>query len=106
MTPIRIGTCSWADEALSKYFYPRGTRRAPVARAPRRGLRPLPRRARAAARGRQARWDPLPAAAVRRPQGGLARLPLVGARPARRRGDARRVPARKLARGERPRGDA
>ena len=25
MTPIRIGTCSWADEALSKYFYPRGT---------------------------------------------------------------------------------
>jgi len=22
MTPIRIGTCSWADEALSKYFYP------------------------------------------------------------------------------------
>jgi uncharacterized protein YecE (DUF72 family) len=21
-TPIRIGTCSWADEALSKYFYP------------------------------------------------------------------------------------
>jgi uncharacterized protein YecE (DUF72 family) len=25
MTPIRIGTCSWADESLSKYFYPRGT---------------------------------------------------------------------------------
>src|ERR687896_60450 len=25
MTPIRIGTCSWADEALSKYFYPPGT---------------------------------------------------------------------------------
>jgi uncharacterized protein YecE (DUF72 family) len=25
MTPIRIGTCSFADEALSKYFYPRGT---------------------------------------------------------------------------------
>jgi uncharacterized protein YecE (DUF72 family) len=24
LTPIRIGTCSWADEALSKYFYPRG----------------------------------------------------------------------------------
>ena len=22
MTPIRIGTCSWADEALSRYFYP------------------------------------------------------------------------------------
>ncbi len=22
--PIRIGTCSWADEALSKYFYPPG----------------------------------------------------------------------------------
>jgi uncharacterized protein YecE (DUF72 family) len=22
LTPIRIGTCSWADEALSKYFYP------------------------------------------------------------------------------------
>ncbi|MFN2629321.1 MAG: DUF72 domain-containing protein [Gaiellaceae bacterium] len=22
--PVRIGTCSWADEALSKYFYPRG----------------------------------------------------------------------------------
>jgi uncharacterized protein YecE (DUF72 family) len=25
MTTIRIGTCSWADEALSKYFYPPGT---------------------------------------------------------------------------------
>jgi uncharacterized protein YecE (DUF72 family) len=24
MTPVRIGTCSWADEALSKYFYPKG----------------------------------------------------------------------------------
>lgn len=24
LTPIRIGTCSWADEALSKYFYPKG----------------------------------------------------------------------------------
>jgi uncharacterized protein YecE (DUF72 family) len=23
-TPIRIGTCSWADESLSKWFYPRG----------------------------------------------------------------------------------
>ena len=22
LTPVRIGTCSWADEALSKYFYP------------------------------------------------------------------------------------
>jgi uncharacterized protein YecE (DUF72 family) len=22
VTPIRIGTCSWADDALSKYFYP------------------------------------------------------------------------------------
>ena len=22
LTPIRIGTCSWADEALSKHFYP------------------------------------------------------------------------------------
>ena len=22
LTPIRIGTCSWADDALSKYFYP------------------------------------------------------------------------------------
>jgi uncharacterized protein YecE (DUF72 family) len=22
VTPVRIGTCSWADEALSKYFYP------------------------------------------------------------------------------------
>ncbi len=22
--PVRIGTCSWADESLSKYFYPRG----------------------------------------------------------------------------------
>ncbi|MES1249027.1 MAG: DUF72 domain-containing protein, partial [Actinomycetota bacterium] len=20
--PVRIGTCSWADEALSKWFYP------------------------------------------------------------------------------------
>jgi uncharacterized protein YecE (DUF72 family) len=25
VTTIRIGTCSWADEALSKYFYPPGT---------------------------------------------------------------------------------
>jgi uncharacterized protein YecE (DUF72 family) len=25
MATIRIGTCSWADEALSKYFYPPGT---------------------------------------------------------------------------------
>ena len=25
MAEIRIGTCSWADEALSKHFYPRGT---------------------------------------------------------------------------------
>ena len=23
--PIRVGTCSWADEALSKYWYPKGT---------------------------------------------------------------------------------
>jgi uncharacterized protein YecE (DUF72 family) len=23
--PIRIGTCSWADDALSKYWYPEGT---------------------------------------------------------------------------------
>jgi uncharacterized protein YecE (DUF72 family) len=22
--PIRVGTCSWADEALSKYWYPKG----------------------------------------------------------------------------------
>jgi uncharacterized protein YecE (DUF72 family) len=25
MAAIRIGTCSWADEALSKYWYPKGT---------------------------------------------------------------------------------
>ena len=25
MATLRIGTCSWADEALSKYFYPPGT---------------------------------------------------------------------------------
>ena len=25
-TEVRIGTCSWADEALSKHFYPRGTK--------------------------------------------------------------------------------
>ena len=24
-TEVRIGTCSWADEALSKYWYPKGT---------------------------------------------------------------------------------
>jgi uncharacterized protein YecE (DUF72 family) len=24
VTTVRIGTCSWADEALSKYFYPKG----------------------------------------------------------------------------------
>jgi uncharacterized protein YecE (DUF72 family) len=23
-TPVRIGTCSWADEALTKYWYPKG----------------------------------------------------------------------------------
>ena len=23
-TPIRVGTCSWADEALTKYWYPKG----------------------------------------------------------------------------------
>jgi uncharacterized protein YecE (DUF72 family) len=22
---VRIGTCSWADEALSKHWYPKGT---------------------------------------------------------------------------------
>src|SRR5438105_2202186 len=22
--PVRVGTCSWADESLSKYFYPAG----------------------------------------------------------------------------------
>jgi uncharacterized protein YecE (DUF72 family) len=27
-SPIRIGTCSWADESLSKYFYPREVRGA------------------------------------------------------------------------------
>jgi uncharacterized protein YecE (DUF72 family) len=26
--PIRVGTCSWADESLSKYWYPRGTKPA------------------------------------------------------------------------------
>jgi uncharacterized protein YecE (DUF72 family) len=25
MAEVRIGTCSWADEALSKYWYPKGT---------------------------------------------------------------------------------
>jgi uncharacterized protein YecE (DUF72 family) len=25
VTPVRIGTCSWADESLSKYWYPKGT---------------------------------------------------------------------------------
>ena len=24
MAELRVGTCSWADEALSKYFYPPG----------------------------------------------------------------------------------
>ena len=28
MAPIRIGTCSWADESLTKYFYPRGIKGA------------------------------------------------------------------------------
>ena len=27
-TPIRVGTCSWADESLSKYWYPAGTKPA------------------------------------------------------------------------------
>ena len=31
-TPIRVGTCSWADESLSKYWYPPGTK--PAARLP------------------------------------------------------------------------
>ena len=26
VAPVRIGTCSWADESLSKYWYPRGVR--------------------------------------------------------------------------------
>jgi uncharacterized protein YecE (DUF72 family) len=26
--PIRIGTCSWADESLTRYFYPRGVKGA------------------------------------------------------------------------------
>ena len=141
---IRVGTCSWADEALTKAFYPlglagrgaarlvrrststrsRSTRpttacptrtwcarwaertpdgfvmhvkafgvmtrhpvrstscrptcatrrrsttaaaRAAVARVPRRALPPLPRGARAAARGRQARRHPAPVPALRRP---------------------------------------
>jgi len=25
VAPIRIGTCSWADQSLSKFFYPKGT---------------------------------------------------------------------------------
>ena len=24
MAELRVGTCSWADDALSKYFYPPG----------------------------------------------------------------------------------
>ncbi len=28
MAPIRIGTCSWADEALTKHWYPKGVRSA------------------------------------------------------------------------------
>src|SRR5918911_200546 len=28
VAPIRIGTCSWADESLVKHFYPRGVRSA------------------------------------------------------------------------------
>jgi len=28
VAPIRIGTCSWADESLTKYFYPRGIKGA------------------------------------------------------------------------------
>ena len=42
-------------------------------------FRALPRRARAAARGREARRDPVPAAAVHRLQGRVARVPRVGA---------------------------
>ena len=26
--PIRIGTCSWADESLTRYFYPPGVKGA------------------------------------------------------------------------------
>ena len=176
-----IGTCSWADDALVKHWYPKGVPREGAARAttrsasrrsrstrpstacptsemvqgwadrtppgfvmhvkafglmtrhpvrleqlppdlrdgmpvdergrvdrPPRELRArrlprVPRRARAAAPGRQARRDPLPAAAVRRPEAGVVRLPRVGPRPARRRRDARRVPPPRLVRGGAPR---
>ena len=178
---IRIGTCSWADESLTKYFYPgikgaeerlrytptfrrgrgeldllpapgrahgaplgradarglrdareglrgddappgegraaaarpaRGgaarlarARRTSVARVPGRGLPPLPRGAGAAAGGGQARRDPDAAAALRRLQALLARVPRVGSGPARRGRDAGRVPARELARRGEPRRD-
>ena len=33
---IRIGTCSWADESLTRYFYPPGVKgESPVFRASR-----------------------------------------------------------------------
>ena len=28
MTPVRVGTCSWADESLSKLWYPPSVRSA------------------------------------------------------------------------------
>ena len=68
-----------------------------------RGVPGVPRRARAAALGGQARRDPLPAAAVRRLEAVVARLPRMGARPARRRPHAGRVPARVVVRGGRRR---
>ena len=79
-------------------------RRSPAARAPRRDLPPLPRGARAVARRGEARRHPLPAAAVRRLQGRVARLPRVGARAVRWGRDAGRVPAPLVARRREPRG--
>ncbi len=76
-----------------------GPGRPAAARAARARLPRVPRCPRAAPAGGQARRDPLPAPAVRRPEAGSVRLPRVGARPARRRRDAGRVPPPRLVRG-------
>ena len=59
-------------------------RRPAAARAARGRVPRVPRGARAAAAGREARRDPLPDAALHRPEAVVVRLPRVGARPARR----------------------
>src|SRR6267154_514747 len=123
---VRIGTCSWADEALSKYFYPpklpAKERLAWYAehfdtvevdstfyRLPGESMvqgwaerTPDGFTMHVKAFGLMTR-HPVPAAARHRVQGRVAGVPRVGARAARRGRDARRVPAPLVARRREPR---